>query len=158
MEDLALHILDIVENSIAASAKRIELLVVEDKESDVLLIEIKDDGKGMDKETREKALDPFFTTRTTRRVGLGIPLLAQAARESDGRIEIESQPGEGTTITAFFRHSHPDRKPLGDLLETIRTIVAGRPETDFKYEHRLDDSIYRIDTRDMKAGDAQGPA
>lgn len=150
MEDLALHILDIVENSIAASARRIAIVIVEDTERDVLSIEIRDDGKGMDAETRERALDPFFTTRTTRRVGLGIPLLAQAARESDGSFKLLSEPGKGTTVKASFRRSHPDRKPLGDMLETIRTIMAGRPELELSYEHRIDGSVYQFDTRDMK--------
>jgi signal transduction histidine kinase len=154
MEDFALHILDIAENSIAASAKRIEILIIEDTMNDLLSIEIRDDGKGMDAETRERALDPFFTTRTTRRVGLGIPLLAQAARESDGTIEIISEPGKGTTVKACFRHSHPDRKPLGDIAETVRTIMAGKAELELKYEHRIDGSVYRLDTRDLKATDA----
>lgn len=154
MEDFALHILDIVENSIAASATRIEILIVEDTRVDLLSIEITDDGKGMDAETRERALDPFFTTRTTRRVGLGIPLLAQAARESDGNFEIISEPGKGTTLKATFRHSHPDRKPLGDIAETIRTIMTWKPELELRYEHRVDGSVYGFDTRDLKRGDA----
>lgn len=154
MEDLALHILDIVENSIAASARRVEILIVEDTREDLLVIEIRDDGKGMDPETREKALDPFFTTKMRRRrVGLGIPLLAQAARESEGQFEIVSDPGKGTAVRASFRHSHPDRKPLGDILETIRTLTAGRPELELRYEHRIDDAVYRLDTLDMKRSD-----
>lgn len=156
MEDLSLHILDIVENSIAASARRIEILIVEDRKKDLLLIEIKDDGKGMDAETRERALDPFYTLRTTRRVGLGIPLLAQAARECDGSFEIKSEPGKGTTVKAVFRYSHPDRKPLGDVFETIRMITVGRPELELRYEHRIDDSVRRFDTRDVRSTDAQG--
>ena len=99
MEDLSLHILDIAENSIAAEAKRIEIRIEEDQAKDVLAIEIKDDGNGMDEEMRRKVLDPFFTTRTTRKVGLGLPLLAQASRESEGTIEIDSKPGQGTTVT-----------------------------------------------------------
>jgi signal transduction histidine kinase len=123
MEDLALHMLDIMENSIRASARRLRIRVVEETIRDVLSIEIEDDGKGMDATTRQRALDPFFTTKTTRRVGLGIPLLAQAARESEGSFEIASTPGKGTTIRATFRRSHPDRKALGDIPETIRTIL-----------------------------------
>jgi signal transduction histidine kinase len=105
MEDLSLHILDVAENSISSSAGRIEIRINEDAENDVLTIEIKDDGKGMDEQTLQKALDPFFTTRTTRRVGLGLPLLAQAARETDGKIELHSSPGQGTTVRATFCYS-----------------------------------------------------
>ena len=148
MEDLSLHILDIAENSISASAKRIEIRIDEDEANDLLTIEIKDDGKGMDEQTMKKVLDPFFTTRTTRRVGLGLSLLAQAARETDGNLELDSRNGEGTTVRASFRFSHPDRKPMGDVLETIRTLVAGHPEIDFLYEHRKNDSVYRFDTRE----------
>ena len=148
MEDLSLHILDIAENSISGSAKRIEIRIDEDRTEDLLTIEIKDDGKGMDEQTLQKALDPFFTTRTTRRVGLGLPLLAQAARESDGRIELDSKPGRGTTVRAMFTYSHVDRKPLGDIDETICTLVAGHPEIDILYEHKRNGSIYHFDTRE----------
>jgi signal transduction histidine kinase len=148
MEDLSLHILDIAENSITASAKRIEIRIEEDQAKDLLTIEIKDDGKGMDEQVLKKVLDPFFTTRTTRRVGLGLSLLAQAARETDGNLELDSRNGEGTTVRASFRLSHPDRKPMGDILETIRTLVIGHPEIDFMYEHKKNDSIYHFDTRE----------
>src|SRR5210317_2667329 len=98
MEDLSLHILDIAENSINGAAKTIEIIINEDREKDLLTIEIKDDGKGMDEETLKKALDPFFTTRTTRRVGLGLSLLAQAAEQSEGKMELNSIPDVGTKI------------------------------------------------------------
>jgi signal transduction histidine kinase len=153
VEDLSLHILDIVENSLSASAKRIEIKVEEDTENDLLVIEIADDGKGMDEETRKKALDPFFTTRTTRRVGLGLPLLAQAARECDGELHLTSEPGKGTRVRAVFRHSHPDRQPLGDIYETIRAIVIGRPEIELRFEYRKGDSIYQFDTTDRESDD-----
>jgi len=148
MEDLSLHILDIAENSISGSAKTIEIRIDEDRTKDLLTIEIKDDGKGMDEQTLQKALDPFFTTRTTRRVGLGLPLLAQSARESGGEIELNSEPGRGTIVKATFVHSHVDRRPMGDIDETIRTLVAGHPEIEFLYEHKTNGSIYHFDTRD----------
>jgi len=148
MEDLSLHILDIAENSICGSAKTIEIRIDEDRNKDLLTIEIKDDGKGMDEQSLQKALDPFFTTRTTRRVGLGLPLLAQAARESGGTIELHSEPGGGTTVRATFVHSHIDRKPMGDIDQTLQTLVAGHPEIDFLYEHKTNGSIYHFDTRD----------
>lgn len=142
--------MDIVENSITAAASRVEILIVEDNGRDILSIEVKDDGEGMEAEARDRVRDPFYTTRTTRRVGLGVPLLAQAARESDGTFEIESEPGKGTTVRASFRHSHPDRKPLGDMLGTIRMIAAAMPELELIFEHRVNDSVYRFDTRDSK--------
>ena len=148
MEDLSLHILDIAENSISASAKRIEIRIDEDQAQDLLIIEIKDDGKGMDEQALQKVLDPFFTTRKTRKVGLGLSLLAQAARQSNGRIEINSGPGKGTTVKAVFRFSHLDRKPMGDIYETIRTLVAGNPGVNFLYEHKRNGSVYCFDTRE----------
>ena len=148
MEDLSLHILDIAENSISGSAKRIEIRINEDQAKDLLTIEIRDDGKGMDEQTLQKALDPFFTTRTTRKVGLGLSLLAQATRETDGKVELDSIPGKGTTVKATFRASHPDCKPMGDIHETIRTLVAGHPGIDFLYEHKKNNSLYCFDTRE----------
>jgi len=148
MEDLSLHILDIAENSVSGSAKTIEIRINEDRNKDLLTIEIKDDGKGMDEGTLQKALDPFFTTRTTRRVGLGLPLLAQAARDSGGTVELHSEPNRGTMVKATFVHSHIDRKPMGNIDETIQTLVIGHPEIDFLYEHKTNDSIYHFDTRE----------
>ncbi len=148
MEDLSLHILDIAENSINGSARTIEIIIDEDRDKDLLTIEIKDDGKGMDQKTLKKALDPFFTTRKTRRVGLGLSFLAQAAEESGGKIELKSIPNEGTTTKATFRLSHPDCKPMGDINLTIRTLVVAHPEINFVYEHHKDDSIFRFDTRE----------
>jgi len=148
MEDLSLHILDIAENSINGAARTIEIIIDEDRDKDLLTIEIKDDGKGMDQETLKKALDPFFTTRKTRRVGLGLSLLAQAAEESGGKMELNSIPSVGTTVRATFRMSHPDCKPMGDINETMRMLVAGYPEINFVYEHHKDNSIYRFDTRE----------
>lgn len=131
-----MHILDIVENSIAVSASKVEVTVTEDLEKDLICVEIKDNGQGMDEETLKRALDPFFTTKSVRRVGLGLPLLAQAARESGGDIEIESRVGEGTRVRATFQHSHPDRKPLGDISETMRILRAGNAGIEFIYKHR----------------------
>ena len=148
MEDLSLHILDIAENSIAAAARTIEIMIDEDRDKDLLTIEIKDDGKGMHQNTLKKALDPFFTTRKTRRVGLGLSFLSQAAEERGGKMELKSIPNEGTTTKATFRLSHPDCKPMGDINETIRTLIMSHPEINFVFEHRKDNSIYRFDTRE----------
>jgi len=151
VEDLSLHILDIVENSIRAKASRIEIKVVEDTRKDLLTIEIKDNGQGIDEETIKKVVDPFFTTRTTRKVGLGLPLLSQAARESGGDVEIESKVGRGTRVKAIFGYSHIDRKPLGNMGKTLTTLIAGNPEVDFRYEHKKDELEYHLDTKEIRA-------
>jgi signal transduction histidine kinase len=149
MEDLSLHILDIAENSIAAEAGKIEIIIDENREKDLLTIEIKDDGKGMDQETLKKAVDPFYTTRKTRRVGLGLSFLSQAAEESGGNMELTSIPNEGTKIMATFRLSHPDCKPMGDISQTIKMLVISHPEINFVYEHHKDNSIYRFDSKEI---------
>ena len=106
-----------------------------------LALEIRDDGQGMDEESQRRALDPFFTTRTTRRVGLGLSLLAQAAQESGGAFELTSRPGQGTTVKAEFQLSHPDRKPLGDVAETLRVILQGRPDMGLRFEYTKDSEL-----------------
>ena len=148
MEDLSLHILDVVENSVAAAAATVEIHIVEDTLNDRLSLEIRDDGEGMDEETRDRALDPFFSTRTTRRIGLGLPLLAQAAREGGGDLELESEPGRGTRVRAVFQLSHPDRKPLGDVAASLVAILAGRPHLEVRYEYEKDgETVAMMDTR-----------
>ena len=150
MEDLSLHILDIVENSIEAKASEIGIMVDEDIKKNLLTIEIKDNGKGMDEETLKKVTDPFYTTRSTRRVGLGLPLLAQATKESRGTFEIESKVDVGTKIKATFQYSHIDRKPLGDIENTISTLIVGNPGVDFVYEHIKDGVKFRLDTKEIR--------
>lgn len=150
MEDLSLHILDIAENSIAAQAKKIEISILEDQTADLLKIEIIDNGEGMDKETLKKALDPFFTTRKTRRFGFGLSLLEQAASAANGSFFIQSQPGKGTHTTASFQAGHIDTKPLGDISQTISTLIMGHPEIRFIYTHRYNNEEYRLDTEEIK--------
>ncbi|HDH04976.1 MAG TPA: ATP-binding protein [Nitrospirae bacterium] len=150
MEDMSLHILDIAENSITAGASRIRIKIIEDIKSNLLLIEIADNGRGMDTEMFEHACDPFYTTRTTRRVGLGIPLLAQAARECMGDIKISTEKGKGSTITATFQYNHIDRKPLGDIEKTMIVLIASNPGIDFILEHKKDGHSYILDTAEIK--------
>ena len=150
MQDISLHILDIVENSIRALATRIKIKIEENMQKDWLTLEIEDNGQGMDEVTKNKALDPFFTTKATRRVGLGLPLLYQAARETGGKLEISSGAGKKTIIRATFRYSHPDRKPLGNIEETLLVLAAGYPEVDFVYEHRTGNRVYRWDSKKIK--------
>jgi len=150
MEDLSLHILDIVENSVAARADKIEIRITEDKKKDLLSIEVIDNGIGMDKETVKKALDPFYTSRTVRRFGFGLPLLSEAAKAANGRLSIKSKKREGTKIKADFQYSHIDRQPLGDMGQTIITLVVGNPEIDLIYVHKKNNHTYRFDTRKIK--------
>jgi hypothetical protein len=151
MKDLSLHILDIVENSVAAQADRIEIRISEDQKKDVLSVEINDNGAGMDEETVKKALDPFYTSKTVRRFGLGLPLLSEAAKAANGHLSIQSKKGEGTTIRADFQYSHIDRKPLGDMDQTIIALVMGNPEIDLIYVHKKNSHTYSLDTRKIKA-------
>ncbi|GAG56501.1 hypothetical protein ES703_62108 [subsurface metagenome] len=150
MEDLSLHILDIVENSIRARAKKIEIKIIEDKKRDLLNIEIIDDGEGMDEKTVKNVLDPFFTTKNTRKVGLGLPLLAQSAEESGGSIKIKSKPGKGTRIKATFGYSHIDRRPLGDICKSLIVLIAANPDINFIYEYRENGASYHLDTKELK--------
>lgn len=151
MEDLSLHILDLVENSIGAGAKRVEILIREDRQKDLLSVEIADDGCGMSQSVLRKARDPFFTTRKTRRVGLGLSLFEQAARAAGGELKIESQPGAGTTVAALFQHSHIDRKPLGNIGDTLLTLIVANPEVEFVYTHRRDGAEVSLRTGDIRA-------
>jgi signal transduction histidine kinase len=149
VKDLSLHILDVVENSIRAEARRIGILVEVDEATDLLRLEITDDGVGMEEAMCRRATDPFVTTKDGKCVGLGLPLLAQAAREAGGRLELSSSPGRGTRVVATFRYSHPDRKPLGDIAATIQALVTGHPGIDLRYEQRIDDRIDIFDTREV---------
>ncbi len=150
MQDLSLHILDVVENSITAGARNIEIIVSEDAGKDLLTIEISDDGKGMDEEFVQKVLDPFITTRTERRVGLGLSLFAESARMSNGHLRIRSNKLGGTKITALFQHSHIDRRPMGDLGSTLMTLIAGNPQIDFVYRHTRDGRRFELDSKELK--------
>lgn len=151
MQDLSLHILDVAENGVAAGASLVGITVVEDLAKDLLKVEIRDNGRGMDMAFVARVLDPFTTTRTTRKVGLGLSLFQQAAQAAEGDLEIQSAPGIGTTVTVFMRHSHIDRKPMGNLAETIVTLIQGNPAVDFVFTHRRNGSEYLLDTREIRS-------
>jgi len=148
VEDLSLHILDVVENSLRGNARSIEISL--DQEGDLLTLEIKDDGIGMAPEDCTRAADPFFTTKPGARIGMGLALLEQAAREAEGDFRVCSAPGAGTTVTASFRWSHPDRRPLGDLPATLETLVTAHPEVDFVYRECLEGETTRFDAREVR--------
>jgi signal transduction histidine kinase len=137
MEDLSLHIMDLVDNSIAARASRVHVDIREDHIQDRLHIRIEDNGSGMDRKILNNAQDPFFTTKQKKRVGLGLSLFSQAARESGGSLKVKSTPGSGTTIHAEFGLHHPDRKPMGDLEKTLYTLQASHPEIEFSFDYKI---------------------
>lgn len=151
MRELSLHILDIVQNSIAASASFIEIRIDENPVRDLLTIEITDDGKGIPEQQLVKVADPFFTSRTTRRVGLGLALLARAAEEAQGELVIRSGVGVGTKVTATFRYSHIDRAPLGDQAGTLLAIIMLNPAIEVVYHHTYQEKSFYLDTREIKS-------
>ncbi len=151
MNELSLHILDIVQNSIGADAKHIVIEVSEDKELDRLCITVSDDGRGMAPDFLSKVTDPFITTRTTRKVGLGIPLVKLAAESTGGSLSIESELGKGTTVKTVFTLSHIDRAPLGDMAETMAVLLTANPEVGFLYRRRVGQREFVLDTAQMKA-------
>lgn len=150
MLELALHVLDIAENSTRAEAKLVSIKILEDPDSDRFIMEIQDDGRGMSPETLRKALDPFYTTKKVRKVGLGLPMLKQAAERCEGCFSIRSTEGVGTTVRAGFKRSHIDRQPLGDIAGAVSILIAGNPETDFIYIHKYADREFSFDTREIK--------
>ncbi|MBR4658522.1 MAG: sensor histidine kinase [Clostridia bacterium] len=154
MKELSLNILDIAQNSIHAEASFVQILLTETDES--LKLEIKDDGRGMSEEFLSRVTDPFSTTRTTRKVGLGLPLLKLAAEQTGGYMQITSRERalypdtHGTEVTAFFYKNHLDFTPLGDVISTVVSLVQGSPEVDFLFIHEMPDRTVEIDTRMLR--------
>lgn len=150
MDDISLHILDIAENGINAGAENIFIKIIEITKDDLLNIKITDDGKGMTEETIKKITDPFVTTRTTRKVGLGIPLLKLAAEMTGGGLEITSKEGEGTEVNIKFKLSHIDRQPLGNMIDTILAIFANESKVNLKYFHKKDNQKFEFESDEIK--------
>jgi hypothetical protein len=150
MRELSLHILDVVQNAVAAKAKNIGIHIMECKKDDYLLITIRDDGKGMSQDQVEKVMDPFFTSRTTRRVGLGMPMLKATAQACEGDVTVESAVGQGTEIRADFKMSHIDLPPLGNMISTLTTLILGSPNINFIYDHSTDTNNFYFTTAEMK--------
>lgn len=148
--DLSQHILDIAENSLAAGATELYLDIREDSQRDRLEITVRDNGQGIAPDMLARIADPWVTTRTTRKVGLGIPFLKQTAEMCDGSFEITSKLGQGTCITASFRLSHIDRPPLGDLVDTLLCLIVGSPNLDLIYTHTVEDRSFAFDTRQIR--------
>lgn len=150
MKDLALHILDILQNSVTAGATLIGIQIDEIPSLDKYLVKFVDNGKGMDEEMVQNVTDPFFTTRTTRKVGLGLPLLKQNAERTGGKLSIYSDPGIGTKIETQFTFSHIDRLPTGDIAGIMALTVSSHPEIDFKYTHTTPQGTFIFDTFEIK--------
>ena len=150
MRELSLNVLDIAQNSIVAGASLTEILIKEDTREKTLLIGIYDNGKGMTPEQVENVKDPFFTTRTTRRVGMGIPLLKLAAEQTGGSFTITSQVGVGTRVDALFKTDSIDFTPLGDIASTIAAIVSMNEDKDFVYIRNIDGKEFEFKSSDIK--------
>jgi len=150
MTELSLNILDIAQNSVKAGASLIEISITVDVPSDKLEVEIKDNGCGMTKEQLRQVEDPFFTTRTTRKVGLGVPFFKYAALGTGGDFKIVSEIGTGTQVKALFTYSHIDRMPLGDISDTIRTLICFNTHIDFVYIYQYNQNSFILDTREFK--------
>jgi anti-sigma regulatory factor (Ser/Thr protein kinase) len=151
MQELSLHILDIVQNSVRANADKIEVLVEEIPNKDIYSIEITDNGSGVDADTLVQIADPFFTTRTTRKVGMGISLYKQSAEQAGGSLIIESEQGKGTKLKAVFSFSHLDRPAMGDIAGTMTLLIGSYPQIRFIYVHRTPLSDFEFDTKEVKA-------
>ena len=150
MKELSLHILDIIQNSVNPGAIIIEIEIEVEEKEDIFRFSVKDNGCGMSADFLRKVKDPFTTTRTTRKTGLGIPLLEAAAVQCGGRLDIVSEPGKGTAVTAVFQNSHIDRAPLGDMAQTMVTVISGSPEIDFLYTHIKNGQSFVFQTEDLR--------
>ena len=154
MKELSLNILDIAENSVKARATLVQILIEESEE--ILELTIRDDGCGMTEEILKGVADPFYTTRTTRKVGMGIPLLKMAAEQTGGTLRIESRHesthpvDHGTDVYATFHPNHIDFTPMGDVISSVTTLIQGHPETDFLFRHRKGGEVAELDTRQVR--------
>lgn len=145
MKELSLHLLDVAENSISAGAHRIKIVVSEDTTLDRLQMSVEDDGCGMSAELLSQVTDPFVTSRTTRKVGLGIPFLKFAAESCNGHFEISSEQGKGTKLFVEFQRSHIDRMPMGDIATTMLHLIIANPQINWIFEYGYNGSLAVFD-------------
>ena len=150
MTELSLNILDIAENSVKAGAPLTEITVEADSAQNLLEISIRDNGCGMTEEQVQRVTDPFYTTRTTRKVGLGVPFFKESAEAAGGSFLIESKVGVGTTVKASYELDNIDRMPMGDLTATIHTLVTMHEEIDFLFTYRVNENEFVLDTRELR--------
>ncbi|GIW49370.1 MAG: histidine kinase [Caloramator sp.] len=149
MRELSLHIMDIIENSISADATLIELYIEENLLKNTFTIKIKDNGKGIDEEMLKNITDPFVTSRTTRRVGLGLSLFETTCLRCNGSLKVYSKVNVGTEVVAIMEHSNIDRPPLGKIEETVVSVLLN-PSIDLVYEHIYNDKKFVLDSREIK--------
>jgi anti-sigma regulatory factor (Ser/Thr protein kinase) len=150
MKELSLHILDIAENSVNAKAKNISITIEENSIKNLLTIAIEDDGKGMDAEMVARVTDPFTTSRTTRKVGLGLPFLKAAAEACNGKFEIRSALGKGTRVETTFQLDHIDRMPMGNIQSTFLDLLVGYPEIHWIFNYTIDENTYTLDSEPLR--------
>ncbi len=151
MYELTLHIIDIVHNSIRANASQIEVKIIDSLKSDKIIIEIIDNGIGMDEETIQRVQDPFYTTKKEKTVGLGVPLLKQTANHCDGEFFIKSELGKGTIVHAEFKKSHIDLPPIGNLSDTFLTLLTYDDENiNIILNYETDKGKFSISTSEIK--------
>jgi hypothetical protein len=150
MEDISSHIMDIVMNSVTAGAHHIAIAVAKDPQTSVLSLKVADDGRGMDAEMAEKVQDPFFSTKTGRKVGLGIPLLKGTAETTGGSFTLTSEKGVGTSIRASFDSRHPDLPPLGNIRDTFFVLIVSHPDIDFDLQYSVDGKDFLLDTAEWR--------
>ena len=150
MRELSLNVMDVAQNSVRAEASLVRITVEESEKDDRMKIEIADNGCGMTEEQVQQVTDPFFTTRTTRKVGLGVPLFKLSAEQTGGSFDIRSRIGEGTTTTARYVKSHVDMTPLGDINSTVEIFIRCNPDIDLVFTHRTDLGELRLDTRELR--------
>ncbi len=150
MRELSLNVMDVAQNSVRAEASLVRITVEESDKEDRLSIIIADDGCGMTEEQVQQVIDPFFTTRTTRKVGLGVPLFKLSAEQTGGSFDIKSKKGVGTTTTANYVKSHVDMTPLGDINSTVKILIQCNPDIDFVYTCTTDNGSFSLDTRELR--------
>ncbi len=150
MRELSLNVMDVAQNSVRAEASLITIDVSESDKNDNLTISISDNGCGMTEEQVKQTIDPFFTTRTTRKVGLGVPLFKMSAEQTGGSFSIESKVGKGTVTTASYVKSHVDMTPLGDINSTVEILIRCNPNIDFVFNHSTDIGSFTLDTRELR--------
>ncbi len=151
MRELSLNVMDVAQNSVRAEASLVTITVEESDKNDSLSISIEDNGCGMTEEQVSQVIDPFFTTRTTRKVGLGVPLFKLSAEQTGGSFEIRSKLGEGTVTTARYVKSHVDMTPLGDINSTVEILIRCNPQIDFVFTRTNDNGSFTLDTRELRA-------
>ncbi len=150
MRELSLNVMDVAQNSVRAEASLVTITVDESDKNDRLTISIEDNGCGMTEEQVQQVIDPFFTTRTTRKVGLGVPLFKMSAEQTGGSFSIKSEVGKGTVTTASYVKSHVDMTPLGDINSTIEILIRCNPDIDFVFNHSTDNGSFTLDTRELR--------